>query len=317
MKAGRGSAGGRREGRRQRGSRGKGEARGDTPGSVQALHSGLGEVLLHPEPRVVEASAPSFKGWAAVPLINHNTLPATINGHPCVLYVDSGTTSPMIAHTLAAKLGLLDKVSFMKNYELQLWTTKVRHNLKVVQNVEVKLAGGVALNCIFLVLPEDMALILPDILLDNSTLRQAGAVQEFTASSCILYFPNRKLTRLPRRGGDCQYVVDSTFRRSILRRKRMNIHVDTGATCFYVSPRCLYTQLGMPRVPECVSLVLGEGVTATSGLVRVAGTDTFDFVVGKEMLSRYRCILDFASSCMYVRVNDRVFRLNLRKSRTV
>lgn len=277
----------------------------------------MAEVMLHPEPCAVETSVPSLRSWVTVPLNNHNTLPALINGRPCVLYVDCGTTSAMIAHRLAEKLGLLEKVSFIKNYELQLWTTKVRHNLKVVENVEVQLAGGVALCCTFLVLPEDMVSTLPGILLDNSTLRQAGAVQEFTASACILYFPTRKPRGTVRKGGDSQYVMDVSLRRSLLRNKKLNIHVDTGATSFYVSPRCLHTRLCLPRVPRCVSLVLAEGVAVTSGLVRVAGTDTFDFVVGKEMLSRYRCVLDFAANSLYFHVCERVFCIKLRKSRTV
>lgn len=263
------------------------------------------------------AAAPSLKSWFMVPLTNHNSLPALINGRPCVLYVDCGTTSAMIVHRLADKLGLLDKVSFVKSYEVQLWTTKVRHDLKVVENVQVELTGGVALCCTFLVLPEDMVTTLPDILLDNATLRQAGAVQEFTSSACVLYFPNLKPRGQITRGGDSQYVLDVTLRRSLLRNKKLNIHVDTGATSFYVSPRCLYTRLGRSDVPRCVSLVLANGVVVTSGAVRLAGTDTFDFVVGKEMLSRYRSILDFASSSLYFRVGERAFRLKLRKSRTV
>lgn len=252
-----------------------------------------------------------------VPLNNHNTLPAFINGRSCVLYVDCGTTSAMIAHSLADKLGLLERVSFIKNYELQLWTTKVRHNLKVVENVQVELTGGVALSCTFLVLPEDMVSTLPGILLDNSTLRQAGAIQEFTSSACALYFPSRKPRAQAQRGGDSQYVLDVTLRRNMLRNRKLNIHVDTGATSFYISPRCLHARLGLPLVPRCVSLVLAEGVVVSSGLMRTAGTDTFDFVMGKEMLSRYRSILDFASSFLYFRVGERVFRLKLRKSRTV
>uniref|UniRef100_A0A0P4VZU6 Peptidase A2 domain-containing protein n=1 Tax=Scylla olivacea TaxID=85551 RepID=A0A0P4VZU6_SCYOL len=316
-RSGRVPHGGRSKASRRLCCRVKGDGRDETQSRVQALHSGYGEVLLHPVPQAVESCVPSLKSWITVPLTNHNSLPARINGHLCDMYVDCGTTSAMIAHRVADKLGLLDKVSFAKNYELQLWTTKVRHTLKVVENVEVRLAGGVALRCTFLVLPQNMVSTLPGILLDNATLRHAGAVQEFSEFACMLYFPSRKPKWAAKKGGDSQYVVDVNLRRSTLRSKKMNIHVDTGATSFYVSPRCLHTQLCLPRVPRCVTLVLAEGVAVTSGFVRVAGTDTFDFVVGKEMLSRYRCVLDFASSHLYFHVEERVFRLKLRKSRTV
>lgn len=284
---------------------------------VQALPDGLTKVTLHPRPSAVEAVAPSLKRWVMVPLTNHNTLPAVINGRSCALYVDCGTTSAMIAHHVADKLGLLEKVSFVKSYELQLWTTKERHNLKVVENVRVELTGGVELSCTFLVLPETMKSTLPDILLDNSTLRQAGAIQEFTASACALYFPRCQPRRAANRGGDSQYVLDVTFRPRFLRSKKLNVHVDTGATSFYVSPRCVHTVLCLPPVPCCASLVLTKDVVVTSDLMRKAGTDTFDFVVGKEMLSRYRSILDFAAYSLYFRVGERVFLLKLRKSRTV
>lgn len=295
----------------------KDDGRDETRSSVQALHSGCSEVLLHPVPQAVESCLPSLKSWVVVPLNNHNSLPARINGHLCDMYVDCGTTSAMIAHRVADKLGLLDKVSFTKSYELQLWTTKVRHTLKVVENVEVHLVGGVALQCTFLVLPQDMVSTLPGILLDNATLRQAGAVQEFSDTACKLYFPSRKPKWVPKKGGDSQYVMDVNLKRTTLRSKKMCIHVDTGATAFYVSPRCLHTQLCRPLVPRSVTITLGEGVAVSSGFVRVAGTDTFDFVVGKEMLSRYRCVLDFAASYLYFHVEGRVFRLKLRKTRTV
>ena len=309
--------GGRSKTRHRLCCRVKDDDRDETQNSVQALHSGYGEVLLLPVPQAVESCVPSLKSWITVPLNNHNSLPARINGHMCDMYVDCGTTSAMIAHHVADKLGLLEKVSFVKSYELQLWTTKVRHTLKVVENVEVQLAGGVALRCTFLVLPQNMVSTLPGILLDNATLRQAGAVQEFKDTACILYFPSRKPKWAPKKGGDSQYVMDVNLRRTALRSKKMSIHVDTGATSFYVSPRCLHTQLCLPQVPRSVTIMLAEGVAVTSSFVRVAGTDTFDFVIGKEMLSRYRCVLDFASSNLYFHVKERVFRLKLRKSRTV
>lgn len=292
-------------------------SRDKAPSNVQALHAGLGEVALHPEPRAVEATIPSLRSWVMVPLNNHNALPAIINGRHCVLYVDCGTTSAMIAYHLADKLGLLQKVSYIKTYELQLWTTKVRHNLQVVEDVVVELMGGVSLSCTFLVLPEDMVSTLPGILLDNWTLRQAGAIQEFSSSSCVLYFPSRKPRGQLRKSGDSQYVLDVTLRRRFQRARKLNVHIDTGASSFYVSPLCLHTRLGLLREPQCVSLVLAKGAVVTSGPVRTAGTDTFDFVVGKEMLSRYRGILDFASNLLYLHVGERVFRLKLRKSRTV
>lgn len=293
------------------------KSRDKAPSSVQTLLPGLAKVTLHPQPRAVEAAAPSLRSWIMVPLDNHNTLPAIINGQHCVLYVDCGTTSAMIAHHLASKLGLLEKVSFVKSYELQLWTTKERHSLQVVENVQVELAGGVELCCTFLVLPENMKSTLPDILLDNSTLRQAGAIQEFTASACTLYFPRSRPRKTAVKGGDSQYVLDVTLRRRFISAKKLNVHVDTGATSFYMSPRCVETLLCLPPVPCCVSLVLTKDVVVTSDLVRKAGTDTFDFVVGKEMLSRYRSILDFASYSLYFRVGERAFRLKLRRSRTV
>ena len=306
----------RREGRRKVGSQGKDETAHDTCDSVQALHSGVCEVMLHPLASVRKATTPSFTDWVTVPLTNHNALSALINGRRCVLYVDSGTTSPMMAHTIAAKLGLLKKVSYTKDYDLQFFTSKVRANLKVVERVDVQLACGVELNCTFFVLPESILDGLPGILLDNSTLRQAGAVQEFTASTCFLHFPTRKPPRTVK-DRDSQFVMDVKLRQSLLRSKKFNIHVDTGAQFFYVSPQCLETQLHMPRTPQCVSLTLDKGVVVSSGAVRVAGTNTFDFVVGKEMLARYRCILDFASNSLYFHVKERMFLLKLRKSHIV
>ena len=315
----RGCTRGRNKEHRKLGSRVKDEGQTETwTRYLQALHSSIAKIVLHPDPRAVEAKVPSVTNWITVPLNNHNALPALINGHPSVMYVDSGTTSTMIAHRIAGKLGLLEKVCLTKSYEVQLWTTKERHNLKVVKNVEVQLAGGVTLSCTFFVFPKDMVSKLPDILLDNWTLRQAGAIQEFTASACNLYFPTKKPSGTAMKDRDYQCIGDVSLRRSMmLRNKKMTIHVDTGATSFYISPRCMYTRLCLTQAPRCVSLVLAEGVVVTSGFVRVAGTDTFDFVIGKEMLSRYRCFLDFASNSLYFNVNRRVFRVKLKKSSRV
>ncbi|KAK4317920.1 hypothetical protein Pmani_011029 [Petrolisthes manimaculis] len=90
----------------------------------------------------------------------------------------------------------------------------------------------------------------------------------------------------------------------------LKVHIDTGASNFYMSKRCL-NMLGLTAIPRRVYFAYEGSHHLESGPVYETGNDTFDIVMGRDMMSHYRCVIDYEKLKMYFHVGKRVIKANL------
>lgn len=95
-----------------------------------------------------------------------------------------------------------------------------------------------------------------------------------------------------------------------LTKNVFSVHIDTGAPKFYVSRQCLQ-RLGILDIPKRVLFVCRGSRHLDSGPVHLAGNDTFDIVMGKEMISRYNCVIEYQTLKMFFHVGHRVIKAQL------
>lgn len=151
---------------------------------------------------------------------------------------------------------------------------------------------------------------LPPLLLDNSTLRRMRAIQTFKSECSSLHLKSEARNRQSSLG-DVQYVMLVEKRIGPLMEKyTFKVHIDTGATNFYVSRRCL-NLLGITGIPNKVTFVCRGSRHLDSGPVHLTANDTFDIVIGKKMMSRYRCAFDYEKHHIYFHVGHRVIKAKL------
>ncbi|KAK3855288.1 hypothetical protein Pcinc_038297 [Petrolisthes cinctipes] len=90
----------------------------------------------------------------------------------------------------------------------------------------------------------------------------------------------------------------------------LKVHIDTGASNFYVSRRCLRV-LGLNDIPRRIFFVCQGSRHLESGPVYMTGNDTFDIVMGKNMMSHYRCVIDYEKLKMFFHLGHRVIKAKL------
>lgn len=259
-------------------------------------------------PEAVETAHPSLRGHIPVPLVGHNLLPAFINDHYCEIFVDCGTTSALMKHRAAKRLGLLQQATRSKLVQLRLWAREVRVVVQVVEAVNVELTCGVSFPCTFLVAPEQGPInsLRSEIFLDNATLCNTRAVLRISPTHSTLFFPTPVPKWTARVGPDAHYELDNARLRNTPDADRLRVHIDTGARFFYAADK---------YPTATVHLVVAEGVELFGGILKTAPSTPFDFILGTKPLARYNCILDFANQHLYFYAeNGRVYRSHLTKT---
>lgn len=271
-------------------------------------------IVLQPQPHLREEPVPQLKDRIFIHLKGFNILPVTINGVKCTMYVDSGTTKCFAQYEAAAKLGLISKVKIKQVMRLYLWNSEdIALVVGVIDKVKVQLTKDLAFQCQMFVFPprpgEEIS-HLPPLLLDNNSLRKMRAIQAFKSECSSLHLKEFEQNR-QHSLGDVQYVMLVEKKIGPLKEKCIfKVHIDTGATNFYVSRHCL-NLLGKTEIPKRVFFVCRGSRHLDSGPVQLAANDTFDIVMGKMMLSRYKCVFDYERLNIYFHVGRRVIKAKL------
>lgn len=271
-------------------------------------------VVLQPRPHLTEKPVPQLQNRTLIHLKGFNCLPAKINNMKCTMYVDSGTTKCFAQYDAAVELGLLSKVNIKQVMRLYLWNSEdLTLVVGVIDKVRVTLSNDISFYCKMFVFPPrpgNEISHLPPLLLDNSTLRKMRAVQTFKSECSSLHFKKAK-HKTHQSLGDVQYVMLVEKRTGPLKERcTFKVHIDTGATNFYISSRCLHL-LDLDLVPKRVCFVCRGSRHLDSGPVYRTANDTFDLVMGKQMMSHYRCAFDYEKLNIFFHVGHRVIKAKL------
>lgn len=95
----------------------------------------------------------------------------------------------------------------------------------------------------------------------------------------------------------------------------MTVHVDSGVTNFIISEKCLLERLplmGYTRPPTHVRLSMGDSKNfVVTKALEVDSHTTFDFVIGKKMLSKNRCALDYSKFRLFFEIHGKLFMTDM------
>lgn len=221
------------------------------------------------------------------------------------MYVDSGCTACFIRYELAEQLGMLSYAVGETRRQLYMWSSVRTFTLTVIQNVPVKISGGPMFYLRGLVFrrgetPDHFL----DIMLDNGTLRRLRVIQAFHPGGSTLYFRDSAMMET-RSGNDrgMQYLMKailSTPKRST----EVSVHLDSGATCVYLSRDCM-NRLQRSNTPKSLYInVRSDLWLCHDRHIRIAGNDDYDVVLGSKFFSRHWCILDYFRRKLYLQVKD-------------
>lgn len=271
-------------------------------------------IVLQPSPCLTEEPVPELHDRTSLHLKGFNILPVIINNMKCTMYVDSGTTKCFVQYGAAVELGLISKVNVKQVMRLYLWNSEdIALVVGVIEKVKVQFAKDFKVQCQMFVFPprpgEEIS-HLPPILLDNSTLRRMRAIQTFKTECSSIHLKQNGLNR-ENSLGDVQYIMLVEKKMGPLQQKFIfKVHIDTGATNFYISRRCI-NLLNLSAIPKSVSFVCRGSRQLDSGPVHLTANDTFDIVMGKMMMARYRCAFDYERLNIFFHVGHRVIKAKL------
>ncbi len=242
---------------------------------------------------------------------------ATVRGHPCLVFFDTGASASIMFLSLAQRAGLLTGREKTEKILFSTWNGILLLDVIMLPEVLVVLKDGLAVNTPMLVFPKEAEVSSHNdvIVLSMSSLQEAEMRQDFHSdgsSTLFLRHPER-LRRRPQPG--CEGKVFAFAAQAPGIEEPLMVLLDTCSTIPFS-----ITKIGRDKVrrrtgsetplPTRVMLQLGSG-TLTLQMNTNHGVSDFDFVFGRPLLCQLRAAIDYVDSTLTFKLNRKQFSLDI------
>lgn len=231
-----------------------------------------------------------------------------INGKTDYLFVDSGTTSPIMSYELAVSFGLLEQIVEYRLMNVVWWDKRVKLRIGMLRNVPVKFQNSITLLVDFCVYPKECKI---PFLLDNGTLRRYGAVQTFGKQSKI-YFQRYNNAGPPVK--IFEFVLKAYISKAFT-GPPIGMLVDTGSYGFNVSEKFVEAmQEIFPNKPiKRAKILFNNGKKFFESNVTVVPKLAMHMVMGLDILEDNNCTMDYLNQSLYFQREKRTFVTGLHE----
>lgn len=231
--------------------------------------------------------------YPTVALDKDCTVMATVNGQECRVCTDSGTTTSVMFLPLARRLGLVTGKEEKHVMKFDTWQGLQTLEVLVLEDVVVKLEGGVEVHTPARVFPESFGegYDMDQFVLDVNLLRRGRVVQRFHKDGSTLSFRRpRRLLTIPKK----RPMKVFTFQvREECQKEHFQVLLDTGCQNFSISEEWKRKHCeGVAKVQD-VYLHLREGCDLHASGPSTLGSAAQDMVMGCRPLQQYKAAIDY------------------------
>ncbi|XP_063846813.1 glutamic acid-rich protein-like [Scylla paramamosain] len=259
----------------------------------------------------------SVSEYCRVHLEEGHMTDATVRGHPCLVFFDTGASASIMFLSLAKRAGLLTGREKTEKILFSTWNGILLLDVIMLDEVLLVLKDGLAVNTPMLVFPKEAEITSRNdvIVLSMSRLQEAEMRQDFHhdgSSTLFLRHPER-LRRRPQPGREGKVFAFAAQAQGV--EEPLMVLLDTCSTIPFS-----ITKIGRYNVrcrtgsetalPTRVILQFGSG-TLTVQMNTNQGVSDFDFVFGRPLLCKLRAAIDYVDSTMTLKLNRKQFCLDI------
>lgn len=269
-------------------------------------------LVLQVTPEAVLVKKPHLARYAIIQVDNDNCVRATVNGRPCSVCLDSGSTMPVLFMPLARALGLVHGGEDTRPMSFDTWSGDAIIEVIRLREVVVVLAGGVEVHTPAVVFPEAEGHCDDVFVLDVATMRRGHMVQAFHpgGSSLAIHRPDSL-----RRVAALQEHESRVFTFRVQQEgsaEPLAVLLDTGSKNFAISQTwARRKQSGRGGGVARVALRLAPGCCLHAERPGRLGSSSQAFVLGLQPLQRHHAVLDYRRQALSFRCGDRRLQVQL------
>lgn len=299
----------------------------DTPPPAMAVHQGSPStsrrkraapaadegLVLQVTPEAVQVKKPHLARYSIIQVDSDNCVWATVNGRPCIVCLDSGSTMPVLFMPLARALGLVRGGEATETMGFDMWTGNVTVEVVTLREVVVVLAGGVEVHTPAVVFPEAEGDCNDMFVLDVKTMRRGHMIQAFRpgGSSLAIHRPDLLRRAVPLQEHDARAF---TFRvQQEGSAAPLVVLLDTGSKNFAISQE--WARRNSPGGDggdvRHVALRLAPGCCLHAEWPGRLDSSSQAFVLGLTPLQRHHAVLDYRRQALSFRCGARRLQVQL------